>query len=240
MIIMASFEYGNRRIEYEVIRSKRKTLGICIRQGDVIIKAPFGITKEQIHSLILLKANWIVRKLEENEPLWKKNEEKIYQEGTIIKYRGRDLRIRIIPSTQKKARVTLEGMEIIIATSVTSSEAIKGVVNDWYYEKARERFKERVDYYVHEVPEVQTPNQIRIKDQKTRWGSCSSKRNLNFNYRIVMAPDEVLDYIVVHELSHIKFMNHSKEFWKEVARILPNYQNLRLWLRKNQSSLEIL
>lgn len=236
---MTSFEYGNRRIEYRVIHSKRKTIGICIRQGDVIVKAPFGISKEQIHPLILAKGDWILRKLQENESIWKQREEKLYKDGECIKFRGKDITLRVIVTSSKKSTAVLEGDELLITTANDQPESIMAIIKGWYYEMARERFKERVEYFAREFAQVNMPNRIRIKDQKTRWGSCSSKGNVNFNYRIIMAPDEILDYIVVHELSHLKHMNHSKDFWNEVGRILPDYQRLRLWLRKNQNTLEV-
>lgn len=74
---------------------------------------------------------------------------------------------------------------------------------------------------------------ITIRDQKTRWGSCSARGNLNFNWRLILAPEEVLDYVVVHELAHRKEMNHSERFWGQVGRVLPDYQGRRLWLKKN-------
>ena len=82
-----------------------------------------------------------------------------------------------------------------------------------------------------------TYGRIRIKDQKTLWGSCSSRKNLNFNWRLVMAPGEVLDYVVVHELCHLKHMNHSAEFWDCVEEILPEYREHRRWLKVHGGEL---
>lgn len=78
---------------------------------------------------------------------------------------------------------------------------------------------------------------MRIKEQKTRWGSCSKKGNLNFNWRIILAPPGILDYVVVHELSHLVYMDHSKNFWHTVSEYMPDYKNARLWLRKNGERL---
>lgn len=82
-----------------------------------------------------------------------------------------------------------------------------------------------------------TFNRITIRDQKTRWGSCSAKGNLNFNWRLILAPEEVLDYVVVHELAHRKEMNHSRRFWKQVEEVLPDYPVRRLWLKQNGDML---
>lgn len=99
-------------------------------------------------------------------------------------------------------------------------------------EKARRIITERVAYYRQFIQEP--VGKIRIKDQKTRWGSCSSKGNLNFNWRLMLMPGELLDYVVVHELCHLKYMNHSPQFWAHVGEILPDYQERRRRLRMEE------
>lgn len=94
---------------------------------------------------------------------------------------------------------------------------------------------DKVKYYA-EIMGV-TYGRITIRDQKTRWGSCSSKGNLNFNCLLMLMPDKVLDYVVVHELCHLKQMNHSKKFWKEVERYMPDYPNYKKWLNENGGAL---
>ncbi len=99
-------------------------------------------------------------------------------------------------------------------------------------ERARKQIVDRVEYYRQFIQEP--VGKIRIKDQKTRWGSCSSKGNLNFNWRLSLMAPEILDYVVVHELCHLKYMNHSSEFWAHVGKILPNYKELRKRLRMGE------
>lgn len=104
-----------------------------------------------------------------------------------------------------------------------------------YREAARSYFPERVQYYAG-ILHV-TYGNITIRDQKTRWGSCSSRGNLNFNWRLMLAPPRVLDYVVVHELCHRKHMDHSPAFWQEVGNLLPDYKTLRKWLKDNGNTL---
>ena len=113
----------------------------------------------------------------------------------------------------------------------------KKALEDRYRQAAREYFPARVAYY-ESILGV-THGSIHIRDQKTRWGSCSAKGNLNFNWRLMLAPPRVLDYVVVHELCHRKEMNHSKAFWNAVEMVLPDYKELRKWLRDNGSSLTL-
>lgn len=96
---------------------------------------------------------------------------------------------------------------------------------------ASEVFRARAEFFAPQIGVTYT--KIAVRDQKTRWGSCSSAGNLNFNFRLLLAPPEVLDYVVVHELCHRKEMNHSPAFWAQVARVLPDYQERKAWLKEN-------
>lgn len=102
-------------------------------------------------------------------------------------------------------------------------------------EEALKVIPERVDYFAKVIGV--TYGKITVRNQKTRWGSCSSKGNLNFNCLLMLAPPEVLDYVVVHELCHRKQMNHSKAFWLEVEKVLPNYKEVRKWLKEEGSQM---
>ena len=106
-----------------------------------------------------------------------------------------------------------------------------------YRKAAREYFPKRVSHYARMLGV--TYGKISIRDQKTRWGSCSSEGNLSFNWRLILAPPDVLDYVVIHELCHRKEMNHSKEFWALVESLMPEYKERRKWLRENGNNLTL-
>ena len=99
------------------------------------------------------------------------------------------------------------------------------------YTKSKETITKRVSYFAR-LMGVSYRN-ITIREQKTRWGSCSSEKNLNFNWKLILAPPEVLNYVVIHELCHLKEMNHSKAFWDEVEKVMPEYETYKLWLKEN-------
>ena len=101
----------------------------------------------------------------------------------------------------------------------------------YYRNLAREVLGARTGYYARKMGV--TYGRISIREQKTRWGSCSSAGNLNFNWKLILAPPEVLDYVVIHELCHLKEMNHSKAFWDEVEKVMPEYETYKLWLKEN-------
>lgn len=145
-------------------------------------------------------------------------------------YMGEDYLLEVkIYQSYKKPGVMQNDRRFLVLTAQKDQEVIENALKAWYMERAKEIISERVSFYQNQIGEK--VSSIRIKDVRSRWGSCSSKRNLNFNWRLVMAPLPVLDYVVVHELCHLKEMNHSKEFWKLVREVLPDYQQQREWLK---------
>lgn len=117
----------------------------------------------------------------------------------------------------------------------SESPALTAAERARYIEIARDIFTRKAEYYAR-IMDV-TYGRISIREQKTRWGSCSSQGNLNFNWRLILAPEDVLDYVVVHELAHRKEMNHSKAFYAIVESVLPDYHTSRKWLRDNGDRL---
>lgn len=114
-------------------------------------------------------------------------------------------------------------------------DIINNSIERFYKAKAYGVLKERTEYYGSKIGYL--PNKITVKSQRTLWGSCSSKKNINYNYRLIMAPINIIDYIVVHELCHLSHMNHSKDFWNMVEGIIGDYKERRNWLKENGSKL---
>ena len=173
-------------MEYKLIRSGRKTLALQIKNGAVIIRAPFKTSKEDIDSFIEKHRGWIEKNL----------------------------------SKMKEREEALGGIRHL------SEEDIRALAD-----KAREIVPNRVRFYAEKIGV--TYAKITIRKQSTRWGSCSAKGNLNFNCLLMLAPPEVLDSVVVHELCHRKEMNHSKRFYVEVLRAYPEYRKWDRWLKDN-------
>lgn len=126
---------------------------------------------------------------------------------------------------------------ILIVPEGCEHSWIKDLIVAFYKKLLKQLVLKRIDFYQkHFAYKV---NQVSVRDQKTRWGSCSSTRNLNFNYRLMMAPPEVIDYIVVHEMCHLEHMNHSKSFWKKVYEVMPDYKKHELFLKEKGMLLNI-
>ena len=183
-------------MEYELIRSRRKTLSVEIKpDGRIIVRAPMRYPKREIERFLLEKSEWI--RVHRARILKRQEQQEAYPIPALTDAQLRDLK--------RRAAKVIPGRVQYFAPLVG------------------------VDY-----------GRISIRSQKTRWGSCSTAGNLNFNCLLLLAPPEVLDYVVVHELCHRKETNHSPRFWAEVGRVLPDYKASKKWLRDNGNRLMLL
>ncbi|MFQ9514971.1 MAG: M48 family metallopeptidase [Eubacterium sp.] len=229
-------EYKINEISFTLIKSKRKTLCAYVQPDQsVIVKAPVSMKDRDILDWVYTKINWITRKqLEIQQRPVKK-----YVEGEKFQFLGEDYPLHIVYDEKNgKIRVNIVRNKLTVYTNTRDKERIKRVIRKWYIENAKKYFFNRVNYYHNKY--IREPMKcIYIKEQKTCWGSCSSLGNLNFNWKAIMAPPRVIDYIVVHEMCHLKYMNHSKQFWSAVEKILPDYQEQKKWLRVNGKNLDL-
>lgn len=230
VVMYSSFQYNGENIEFEIIYRKRKTVSIGILPpGKITVKAPTGFPEKDIVKLMHQKSSWIIEKMEicrQKAPI-----DREFKEGELFLFLGREYNLHIVNGRNQKPLVQIRDNRIIVQTQVIEAAVIRQELYDWYREQAGQRITARVEHYKHIIK--QQPAKIVVKNQKTRWGSCSSRGNLNFNWRLVMTPAPVLDYIVVHELCHLVFLNHSRQFWNLVESIIPDYKMQKSWLRDN-------
>lgn len=229
-------------LQYHIVYSKRRTVGIEISpDGTVTVRAPLRMPEKDIEQILMSKLDWI----EQKRKMFQRKSEKAnrvlnteYEEGSLMPFRGERYPIhRSFHQGLKKPIVSFDGNSFTVRFGKEDKDSIRQAFLVWYKKAATNEFLQRVDFYKTLMQE--TVGTVRIKDQKSCYGSCSSKRNLNFNWKCILAPSEVLDYIVVHELCHLRHMNHSKEFWAEVEGIFPNYAKAKRWLKENGILLEI-
>ena len=208
----------------KIIRSQRKTLSITINEdAELIVRAPKRLSIEKIQDFINEKENWINRKITLVENQIKdvtSNQNKILYLGTLFP-------IIIKPQLSRELIFTGEEFE---ANSIEPN-SLSLSLKKWYKSKFREIALPRVAYFANKYN--LNVNQVRIKNQKTMWGSCSSKNNINLNYLLIMAPAEVIDYVIIHELAHTIHRNHSVDFWRLVRLIMPDFQQHKQWLKAN-------
>lgn len=236
-----NIQVGEKELKYIVTRTNRKTIGITIdKSGLVKVTSPYRVSESYINELLLKKSSWIQKKITELESIaTKASSPKMFNNGETFLYLGKVFELKMCRnSNSKKANVKLDGKNILIDLPISfDADSIKKTLKLWYVEQFRHIATERINYYSSKIGVF--PKKVTIREQKTRWGSCSSKGNINLNWKLIMASLEVLDYVIVHELCHMIAMNHSEEFWKLVGVYSPQYKNYRAWLRHNGEMLSL-
>jgi predicted metal-dependent hydrolase len=215
------------KIDIRVKQSKRKSLKMTIlSDGSVCIDAPETMSKEKIMKFVEDKKSWIVSKVNQRLSAGRCYNTPVGEQGEKFSYLGRECKLSI--EVGQETSVAVKNGYLIVKHTNNQPDEILQVIESFF----RNRTREEVDFWIkYYQPQFnQSPNRVVIKEQKKRWGSCSSKMNLNFNWRLSMLPTWVLSYIVLHELCHFEEMNHSEEFWKAVENRMPEYPKARLWL----------
>jgi len=233
--------YGSQRIDYSIVESNRKTVSVVVDPAEgVIVKAPKETDKSQIQQIVTKKAPWILRKLRGVRELVRAPLKKEFVSGESFSYLGRNYRLKVNKTKSETSRISLVGGRFVINMDPSVSdeiraEIVRSALVDWYMDHARVRLVERVRIYAPKVDAY--PSRIVVKKQLKRWGSCTKNKMVNFNWKIIMAPMSVVDYVVVHELCHLRKPSHSPMFWILLRSVLPDYEERRNWLRINGKRL---
>jgi len=221
----------NNRFNFQLIKSKgrRKTISLHIREGgEIVIHAPHKASKREIEEFLREREAWVVRKLLEEKER-RKELQRGFVPGEKFLYLGEWYPLEIDESGRKGLPLTLSFGNFVLNKDYI--EEAKDLFVEWYKREAKEKIEGRVRYYSNRFRLF--PKQTKITGAKSRWGSCSRDNRLSFSWRIIMAPLKIIDYVLVHELVHIKEKNHSPNFWSALEKILPDYRECRVWLRRN-------
>jgi len=217
------------QIEIEkIIRTNRKTIALQITDNaSLIVRAPYNVTEETIKNVIIKHLDWIEKRKKDlltRDPKFVKKE---FVNGEGFLYLGKSYKLKIIKN-QEKPLIFQDGYFLL---SKEYQAIAMELFIDWYKKKAYEKISERVEWYAQKRGFIY--NKINITDANKSWASCSAKGNLNFSWRLIMAPLPVIDYVVVHELVHLKEKNHAKTFWNKVKMLMPDYEKYEEWLKRN-------
>lgn len=219
----------------EVIRSdRRKTADIRVEDGAVSVVVPRGLAVERIDRLLQDKRLWIKEKIALHREMASAGE-KTFVSGEAFPYLGRNYRLKVTHGSFAPVRLVHGRLMVQAPTGTDQPHIVRNALARWYKRQAGQKLQEKVTRYAPIVGV--TPSGVGIKAFKSRWGSCTAKGVLEFNWQIMMAPNRMVDYVVVHELCHLIRHDHSPEFWKEVARVMPGYPEYREWLRMNGARL---
>lgn len=216
---------------YTLIRSRRRTICLTINQeANLVVKAPVFMPIRHIENFIKEKENWIRKNIAKIKAR-PRPKIKEYENGEEFLYLGKTYKLRIIPN---KTPVQLKD-ELIISTHIWPHH--KEALKKWYKVRAGKIIGDRCALFSKIMGCA--PRSLKISHAMKRWGSCTSKGKLNFSWRLVMTPIEIIDYVIVHELAHLHHLNHSKNFWETVKNVLPDHKKREHWLKENNHLLTI-
>lgn len=219
-------------LNYTVIYAKRKTLTVTVeRDRSVVVRAPEGTSPEKIRQAVESKKLWLYEKTRHPQKYKANTLPKEFVSGESMLYLGRYYRLEVVESAQNSIQFANK-----FIVSRTSRQQARQLFREWYMLKAREKITPRAKYHARNLG-VHF-NKIMVSDLKYRWGSCTPKDNLNFNWRLIKAPMPVIDYVIVHELTHLLESNHTPRFWTIVKVQIPAYQKAKVWLMEYGGLLE--
>ena len=226
----------DKDLSIEVVRTKRrKTASIKVIDGAVQAIVPDQLSDGRVQDLIQKRTPWIRKRLREQLQIVTPKP-KEYVSGESFTYLGRNYRLKVLTGTGKEVKLKGGYLEVGLPKKPKDGD-IRSALVDWYEQHALERLTEKTNRYAG-IMGV-TPSSISVRDYKARWGSCSSKGEISYNWRIIIAPHHILDYVVVHELCHLKHPNHSPAYWRSVKREISDYGDCRQWLKEHGTELVI-
>lgn len=211
----------------ELIRTRRRTLAIIIEDdGRVVVRAPMRLAATAIHEFVNAKALWIAAKQDQARRQASRVPLKQFVSGEEFLFLGEPYRLEV--NDDQSPSLIFKGGFSLSAAAVPRART---VFEQWYRRQARGVITPRVEFYA--AQHGFQPQRIGITAARKQWGSCGAAGNLRFAWRLVMAPPPMIDYVVVHELVHLRHRNHSKRFWGKVRSILPDFQQREAWLKEN-------
>jgi predicted metal-dependent hydrolase len=217
-------------IRFEIKYKNRGSILITVdHYGNIEVQAPKGTPDEKVLQLLENKWELIQQKLKEMKDRMSGTLEKTYEHGESFLYLGESYPIRIFQDkTIERDYVVFEGDHLHIHVKQHEGEQIKQALKRFYHQQCKALVELSISS--HQSHFKTKPRSIRITDSKTTWGTCDSKLQLTFNWKLAMAPKQVIDYVVVHEMCHMVRLNHDRSFWRLVGKIMPDYKEFENWL----------
>lgn len=226
--------------DYQLVRSnKRKTVSLQVKAGKVRVLAPLRLAEHYIDDLVQKKSQWVKLKITEQLTHVENQQTREYKAGESYYYQGK--RYTLLIKSAQSTGVAIVDENIVISLKALNLNAaqlckqIKTSLHSWYIKQAKQLLSNRFEVQCN-YTEL-TATSLKIRYYKSRWGSCDAKQRINLNWLLVMAPIEVIDYVIIHELCHTIHLNHSANYWQLVSQFSPNFKQAKIWLKQHQHDL---
>jgi len=217
-------------IKYKVVRSDRKTMVLVINsEAKLTVRAPFGTAEREITDFISQRRRWILEKQKKISSLNNKYSPVAFKNGESFLYQGGEYTLKY----SNVAKIKVSGENILVPKTFKKEKIIS-----WLKREARKLINERLEKYAAIMGVSYST--VRLSGARTRWGSCSGRDSLNFTWRLILCPIAAIDYVIIHELCHITYKNHSPAFWAMVKRVCPKFKEQKNWLKTNRKLMDII
>lgn len=221
-------QLGEQEVSYLLKRSRRRSIGLRVDVDGLTVQAPLSASQKWLDAVLRDKAGWVLGKLLQLRANLPPEQE--WQDGAALPFLGGQLRLTLLVGPSRAPFVCGDELLVGGGNEIIKTRLQKMVVS-WYREQAMQCLRERVALYAPRLNLVVPA--FRLSNAATRWGSCNARGELRFNWRLIKAPLEEIDYVVAHELAHIKHLDHSAAFWRVVTALYPDYQASRAALREH-------
>ena len=236
---MSESQYRIADIPYTVRRSDRaRHARIVVDRGEVEVVVPRRMAMRHVEPFVAQKRRWIERTLRKMQEAERDSPTVKLADGGCVPYLGEELELRVkVEPGRVRSHVARRGETLHVKVPASGPNAIRDALESWYRRRAKAEVAPRLDAATRRAGT--SYKRLSIRGQRTRWASCSSSGAMSFNWRLLLAPAEILDYVVEHEVAHIEVLDHSRRFWALVARRSPRYREHERWLRMHGPSLRL-
>ncbi|GGE47800.1 metal-dependent hydrolase [Primorskyibacter flagellatus] len=225
--------YGGQTVHYRVQTDGSRTTKIAIHvepNGEVIVDAPEGANPVDIRKAVHKRARWVFTQVEKSRERFKYVREKEYISGEEVLYLGRRYVLKVIKGDTQRGAVKLKGNRLEVPSRSASMESVRAGIWAWYRVKARDYFDLRLAEWEKKLPWLNDRPPFRLQDMEKRWGSCTPEGTIILNPHLIKAPRECIDYVILHELAHLRHHNHSKEFWATIDQADTDWKRKKILL----------
>jgi predicted metal-dependent hydrolase len=221
---------ADQYVEYELRRSRRRTIGFVVDDRGLTVTAPRWVSLGEIDGALREKTEWILRKLVEWRDYAARRERLTirWEDGAELPFLGRSLQMTLDAQAPHPVHRDEDTLRIALPPQ-SGAEQMKNIVQGWMQAEARALFAERIEHFAVLLGE--RPTRWSLSSARTRWGSCGPDGAIRLNWRLMHFPHDIIDYVVAHELAHLRELNHGPRFWSTVGDLFPDYRKARDWLR---------